>query len=69
MAIDAGTRAVCLLPQGRRYSSVAKCIATLGLYLHRYDELFNRTKRLPGSDSKTAAIMEVRKLLSFCECL
>ena len=42
------------------YSSVAKYIlARLGLYLHRYDEPFNRAKRLPGSDSKTAAIMEV----------
>ena len=41
-------------------------IARLGLYLHRYDELFNRAKRLPGSDSKTAAIMEVSKLISFC---
>ena len=62
MAIDPGTRAV---PQGRSYSSVAKYIARLGLYLHRYDELFNRAKRLPGSDSKTAAIMEVSKLMSF----
>ena len=61
MAIDPGMRAV---PQGRSYSSVAKYIARLGLYLHRYDELFNRAKRLPGSDSKTAAIMEVSKLIS-----
>ena len=66
MAIDPGTRAVRFLPQGRRYSSIAKYIARLGLYLHRYDELFNRAKRLPGSDSKTAAIMEVSKLISFC---
>ena len=68
-AIDPGTRAVRFLPQGRSYSSVAKYIARLGLYLHRYDELFNRAKRLPGSDSKTAAIMEVSKLISFCVCL
>ena len=47
----------------------AQYIARLGLYLHRYDELFNRAKRLPGSDSKTAAIMEVSKLISFCVCL
>ena len=66
MAIDPGTRAVCFLPQGRSYSSVAKYIARLGLYLHRYDELFNRAKPLPGSDSKTVAIMEVSKLISFC---
>ena len=66
MVIDPGTRAVHFLPQGRRYSSVAKYIARLGLYLHRYDELFNRTKRLPGSDSKTAAIIEVSKLISLC---
>ena len=66
MAIDPGTRAVRFLPQGRSYSSVAKYIARLGLYLHRYDELFNRAKCLPGSDSKTAAIMEVSKLISFC---
>ena len=70
MAIDPGTRVVRFLPQGRSYSSVAKyIIARLGLYLHRYDELFNRAKRLPGSDSKTAAIMEVSKLISFCVCL
>ena len=71
MAIDPGTwRAVCFLPQGRRYSSVAKYIARLGLYLHRYDELFNRARRLPGSDSKTAAIMEVSEhIISFCVCL
>ena len=69
MAIDPGTRAVRFLPQRRSYSSVAKYIARLGLYLHRYDELFNRAKRLPGSDSKMAAIMEVSKLISFCVCL
>ena len=69
MAIDPGTRAVRFLPQGRSYSPVAKYIARLSLYLHRYDELFNRAKRLPGSDSKTAAIMEVSKLISFCACL
>ena len=69
MAIDPGTRAVRFLPQGRRYSSVAKYIARLGLHLHGYDELFNRAKRLPGSDSKAAAIMEVSKLISFCVCL
>ena len=63
MAIDPGTRVVRFLPQGRRYSSVAKYI---GLFLHRYDELFNRAKHLPGSDSKTAAIIEVSKLISFC---
>ena len=40
MAIDPGTRAVRFLQQGRSYSSVAKYIARLGLYLHRYDELF-----------------------------
>ena len=47
---------------GGIYSSVAKYIARL----HRYDKLFNTAKRLPGSDSKTAAIMEVSKLMSFC---
>ena len=62
MAIDPGTRAVHFLPQYRRYSSITKYIARLGLYLHRYDKLFNRAKRLPGSDSKTAAIVEVSKL-------
>ena len=31
-------------------------IATL--YLHGYDEPFSKAKRLPGSDSKTVAIME-----------
>ena len=51
------------------HSSVAKYIVRLGLYLHRYDELFNRAKRLPGSDSKMAAIIEVSKLISFCVCL
>ena len=69
MVIDPGTRAVRFLPQGRRYSSVAKYIARLGLYLHGYDELFNKAKRLPGSDSETAAIMEISKLISFCVCL
>ena len=72
MAIDPGTRAVRFLLQGRSYSSVAKYIARLGLYLHRYDELFNRAKCLPGSDSKTAAIMaimEVSTLISFCVCM
>ena len=65
MAIDPGTRVVHFLPQGRRYSSVTKCIARLGLYLHGYDELFNRAKRLPGSDSNMVAIMEVSELISF----
>ena len=69
MAIDPGMRAVRFLPQGRRYSSVAKYIARLGLYLLRYNELFNRAKRLPGSNSKTAAIMEVSTLISYCVCL
>ena len=69
MAIDPGMRAVRFLTQGRRYSSVAKYIARLGLYLHRNDELFNRAKHLPGSDSKTVAIMEVSKLIRFCVCL
>ena len=55
------------LPQCRRYSSVAKYIARL--YLYRYDELFNRAKHLPGSHLKTAAIIEVSKLISFCVCL
>ena len=46
--------------------------ATLGLYLHvhGYDEIFSKAKRLPGSNSKTAAIMEVHvhvsNLISFC---
>ena len=66
MVIDPGTKVVRFLPQGRRYSSVAKYIARLGLYLHRYDELFDRAKHLPGSDSKMAAIMDVSKLISFC---
>ena len=66
-----GTRAVRFLPQGRSYSSVTKynIIARLGLYVNKCDEPFNRAKRLPGSDSKTAAIMEVSKLVSFCVCL
>ena len=54
------------LPQCRRYSFVAKYIARLDLYHTVYDELFNRAKRLPWSHSKTAAIMEVSKLISFC---
>ena len=66
MVINPGTRAVRFLPQCRRYSSVAKYIARLGLYVHKYDELFNKAKRLPRSDLKTAAIMEVSKLISFC---
>jgi hypothetical protein len=71
MAIDPGPRAARFLPQGRRYSFVAKYIARLGLYLHvhKYDEVFNRANRLPGSDLKTAAITEVSKLISFCVCL
>ena len=68
MAFDPSMRAVHFLPQGRSYSSVAKYIARLGLYLHRYDELFNRAKRLPGIETKTVAIMEVSKLISFCVC-
>ena len=59
MVIDPGTRAVRFLPQGRRYSSVAKYIARLGVYLHGNEELFNKAKCLLGSDSKTAAIIEV----------
>ena len=66
MAIDPGTRAVRFLPQGRRYSSINKNIARLGLYLHRYDEHFNKANRLPGNDLKTAAITGVSKLISFC---
>ena len=38
-------------------------IARQGLYLHGYDELFNKAKCLPRSDLKTAAIKEVSKLL------
>ena len=53
------------LPQGRRYCSVAKYIARIGLYLHKYVEGFNKANHLPGSDLKTAAITEVSKLISF----
>ena len=66
MAIDPGTRAVRFLSQGRRYSSVTKYIARLGHYLHKYVESFHEAKRSLGSDSKTAAITEVSKLLNFC---
>ena len=59
LAIDLGTRMVHFLPQGRRYSSVAKYIARLDLYIHKH---FNKANRLPGSDFKTAAITEVSKL-------
>ena len=69
MAIDPGTRAARFLPQGRRYSSVAKYIARLGHYLHKYVESFHEANRLLRSDSKMAAITEVSKLLSFCACL
>ena len=64
--IDLGIRAVRFLLQSRRYSSISKYIAGLGLYFYRYDVLFNKAKRLPGSDSKTTAVMEVSKLISFC---
>ena len=69
MANDPGPRTARFLPQGRTYSSVAKCIASLGLYLHKDAQLFNEANRLPGRDSETAAITEVSKLLSFCICL
>ena len=57
------------LPQGRRYSFVTKYIARLDRYLHNYDEIFNKANRLPGSDSKMAAITEVSTLISFHVCL
>ena len=52
MRFDIGTK---------RYCSVAKYIAKLGLYVHKYVEGFSKANRLPGSDSKTA---EVSKLIS-----
>ena len=69
MAINPGTRAVRFLPQGRSYSSVAKYIARLGLYLHRYDELFNRAKRLPAWERLEDGGHYGGKLISFCVCL
>ena len=59
MEINPGTRIVRFLPQDKRYSSIAKYIARLGLYLHKYDKHFNQANRLPGSNYKTAAIIEV----------
>ena len=40
------------------------CHAHKPLYLHRYDEFFNKVNRLPGSDSKMAAIMEENQLIA-----
>ena len=51
MAIDPGTRPARFLPQGKRYSSIARYTVRQDLYLHACVKNFDRALRLPGRDS------------------
>ena len=51
MEIDLGTRPARFLPQGSRYSSLARHTVRLGLYQHKCTESFNKPIHLPVRDS------------------
>ena len=51
MAIDSGTRPARFLPQGKRYSSIARYTVRLGLCLYTCVKSFDKALRLPGIGS------------------